>query len=259
MSNLLSFSISLAVLFAILFSCNAIAANRSRNKYTNIVLIGAAGSGKGTQGDLIKKDFNLLKISAGDVLRAYRQDKNAKHTATINSLIDKGQLVPSEIVNEIIGEYMDKEVFKNKKSKYKGILFDGYPRQVAQLEFLDKFLASRGSKINLVVYINIAESALVERLAGRFSCAKCGEIYHKKTKPTKVDGVCDVCGHTHFVSRADDADESAIRSRFDLFRKETKPVLDLYMNHSAGLVFEVDGDKAPNDIYLNIKKKLETL
>jgi adenylate kinase len=226
------------------------------SKVINIVLVGAAGSGKGTQGDLVKDRLNLLKMSAGDVLREYRKNPNNKHTKLINSLIDNGKLVPSEVVNEIIGDYITKNVFKN-PGKYRGVLYDGYPRQVAQLEFLDKFLSKHNNAIDLVIFIDVPVDALVDRLSGRFSCSKCGEIYHKTSKKPHVEGVCDKCGHTHFTTRADDADTDAIRQRFALFETETKPVLENYS--SRGVVFRVDGTKKPEEIAAEITKKLETI
>lgn len=223
-------------------------------RFMNIVLIGAAGSGKGTQAELMKSKFNLFQISAGEALRQYRQDPNAKYTKTINSLIDSGKLVPSEITNEIVQDYISKNVHQNKEHKYYGVIYDGYPREISQLEALDKYLGGINQKIDLVVYIKIDIKDLVDRLSGRFSCKKCGKIYHKKTNPTKIEGACDACGSHEFVVRADDSDTDAIKQRFKIFEEHTSSVLDNYKKR--GIVFEVDGNKSPNDIFFEIEKHI---
>ncbi|GEM_PF-44391 len=228
----------------------------SEKKLFNIVLVGAAGSGKGTQADIIKNELNLLPISAGEALRQYRQDPNAKYTKTINEYIDKGMLVPVEITNEIIGNYVDKHVFC-KDCKYSGVIFDGYPRQIDQLTFLDEYLSKKGNKIDAVVYIDVPMEELVERLSGRFACSQCGELYHKKNKPTKVAGVCDKCGGTHFTVRDDDKDEDAIRTRFKIFEESTKNVLETYQKR--GIVLKVNGSKLPREIADEIITKLKAV
>ena len=222
--------------------------------FFNIVLVGAAGSGKGTQGDLLKKQMNLLQVSAGEVLRQYRKDPNAKYTKTINEYIDKGQLVPSEITHTLIAEYIEKNVYSD-DCGYNGVIFDGFPRSIEQLRFLDEFLGKNNNKINSVVYIDVPMEDLVDRLSGRFACAKCGELYHKKTKPTTVEGVCDKCGAKDFIVRDDDKDTDAIRQRFKIFEETTEAVLEEYENR--GLVIRVDGTKSPKEVNDDINNKLK--
>lgn len=224
--------------------------------FFNVVLIGAAGSGKGTQGELLKKQMNLLQMSAGDVLRQHRKDPNGKYTKIINEYIDKGQLVPSEITHKLIAEFIEKNIFKD-ENKYNGVIFDGFPRSIEQLEFLDKFLSENGNKIDAVVYIDVPAEELVDRLSGRFACSKCGELYHKKTKPTKVEGVCDKCGNTEFVVRDDDKDKNAIMERFKIFEETTKKVLEEYTNRN--IVVKVDGTKAPSEVNEEITKQLNKI
>ena len=222
-------------------------------KFFNVVLFGAAGSGKGTQGDIIKGKMNLLQVSAGEVLRQYRKNPNAKYTKVINDYIDKGQLVPSEITNELIAEHIRNNVFCD-GCVYDGVIYDGFPRQVGQLEFLDNFLKDNGNKVDAVVYIDVPMEDLVDRLSGRFACSDCGELYHKKTKPTKVSGVCDKCGSTRFSVRADDQDVNAIKERFKIFLETTMPVLNVY--NSRGIVIKVDGTRSPKEIGDEILVKL---
>ena len=225
-------------------------------KLFNIVLVGAAGSGKGTQADFIKNEMGLLPVSAGEALRQYRKDPNAKYSSTITEYIDKGMLVPVEITNEIIGDYVSQKVFCQ-DCRYNGVIFDGYPRQIDQLTFLDTFLKEKGNKIDAVVYIDVPMEELVERLSGRFACGKCGELYHKKNKPTKVAGVCDKCGGTDFIVREDDKDKEAIRTRFKIFEESTKNVLETYQGR--GIVIKVNGSKMPREIADEIMMKLKTV
>ena len=228
---------------------------KSNKQLFNIVLVGAAGSGKGTQGDILKKEMNLLQVSAGELLRKHRE-ANGKYAATINEYIDKGQLVPVEVTHALIREYISNNVLC-KNCKYNGVIFDGFPRAMEQLHFLDSFLEERGNKINAVVFIDVPEDVLVERLHGRFACKKCGENYHKITKPTKVEGVCDVCGSHEFSVRDDDKDINAIRSRFKIFAESTKQVLDTYAER--GIVVKVDGNKKPDEIARKIMEELNKI
>ena len=248
----------LAVLAVCFGYCKYLKVKKYKNtkKYFNIVLIGAAGSGKGTQSEMIKKEMNLLPISAGEVLRQYRKNPNAKYTKVINEYIDQGQLVPSKITHKIMGKYIKENVFCD-NCQYNGIIFDGFPRQIQQLQFLDKFLRKYNNKVDAVVHIDVPVDELVDRLSGRFSCATCGELYHKKTKPTKVEGVCDKCGGTHFNVRADDQDKEAIRLRFRIFNETTVVVLNEYIKR--GIVIKVDGAKKPDEISKDILTEIKKI
>lgn len=229
--------------------------NSQNKKLFNVVLVGAAGSGKGTQGDILKKEMNLLQVSAGELLRKHRE-ANGKYAATINEYIDKGQLVPVEVTHALIKEHITNNVLC-KNCKYNGVIFDGFPRAMEQLYFLDSFLEESGNKINAVVFIDVPEAVLLERLMGRFACKKCGENYHKISKPTKVEGVCDVCGSHEFTSRSDDKSVDAIHSRFKIFEESTKPVLDTYAER--GIVIKVDGNKKPDEIAQDIMAELDKI
>ena len=218
----------------------------------NVVMVGAAGSGKGTQSELIKNDLNLIQISMGELLRQTVKN-GGKYAEEIKSYTDKGELVPSKISFALLGDYLTENVYCD-TCKYNGVIFDGFPRSMDQLEFLDKYLAEKGNKVNAVVYIDVPMEALVERLSGRFACSKCGELYHKITKPTKVEGTCDKCGGHEFTVRDDDKDTDAIRKRFKIFEENSGKILDVY--NQRGIVVKVDGTKTPAEIATVIKEEL---
>lgn len=228
----------------------------NKKKIFSVVMVGAAGSGKGTQSELIKKELNLLQISAGDVLRNYvKEYPNSDISKEIKSYTNKGRLVPSKITFKLMEKAINDVL--NKESSYNGIIFDGFPRQIEQLEFLDKFLLKSGNKIDTVVSLDIEMDKLVERLSGRYMCSKCGEIYHKITKPTKVEGVCDKCGNTEFKVREDDSDTEAIKNRFKVFEDQTKPVLAVY--EKRNIVIHIDATKTPQEISKELILKLNEI
>lgn len=148
------------------------------------------------------------------------------------AVMEAGQLVSDEIVSGIIGERLDMA------DTEKGAIFDGYPRTYAQAESLDGLLSERGRKLDYVIELLVNEEALVDRVEGRFTCAKCGEGYHDKYKLPKTDGVCDVCGSTEFKRRPDDNAET-VRTRMAEYRAKTAPILPFY--EEKGLVRRVDG------------------
>jgi adenylate kinase len=216
----------------------------------NIVLIGAAGSGKGTQGDILKEKYNLLKMSAGDVLREYRSNPKNKHATIVNEYLNKGELLPIDLTNAIIEDYLNQNI-----SKYNGVIFDGYPRHELQAKFLDEYLKKTNQVLDAVIYVDMKPEDLLARLQNRFSCAKCGEIYNKVAKPTTVAGVCDKCGHTHFVIREDDSDINAINRRFEIFHQETSKVLEGYTK--KGLVHRFDANQDVAILASKITEKLD--
>ncbi len=190
----------------------------------NIVLIGAPGCGKGTQGDILKHDFGLLKIALGDILREYRIDKTNEFSSQIDALMDSGKLLPNDLVNAVAKDF----IVKNAKN-VQGLLFDGYPRSVNQAEFVDKILKDElDTEISIVVMLDLSLDYLIDRLQNRYTCKKCGAIYNKKTNPTKIEGVCDKCQSSDFSIRADDGELSIIKTRFEEFNEKTMPVISYY-------------------------------
>jgi adenylate kinase len=148
------------------------------------------------------------------------------------AIMDAGELVPDDVVSGIIGERLDQ------MTAGEGAIFDGYPRTAAQAEALDQLLADRGRKLDRVIELTVDEDALVERITGRYTCAKCGEGYHDTFKQPKVAGVCDVCGSTEFKRRPDDNEET-VRTRMAEYRGKTAPIIPIY--EARGILARVDG------------------
>jgi adenylate kinase len=197
----------------------------------NIILLGPPGAGKGTQAKRLETERGMVQLSTGDMLRAAVK-AGTPTGLKAKAVMEAGELVSDEIVSGIIGERLDMA------DTEKGAIFDGYPRTYAQAESLDALLAERGRKLDYVIELLVNEEALVDRVEGRFTCAKCGEGYHDKYKLPKTDGVCDVCGSTEFKRRPDDNAET-VRTRMAEYRAKTAPILPFY--EEKGLVRRVDG------------------
>lgn len=196
----------------------------------NIILLGPPGAGKGTQAARLQAGRGMIQLSTGDMLR----EAVAAGTPIgleAKAVMERGELVSDEIVSALIGQRLD-------GASDKGAIFDGFPRTRAQAEALDLLLNDRGRSLDHVIELAVDEEALVTRITGRFSCAKCGTGYHDSFRPTKVPGVCDVCGSTEFVRRKDD-NEQTVRTRMAEYRAKTEPVLPYY--RERGLVRRVDG------------------
>jgi adenylate kinase len=196
----------------------------------NIILLGPPGAGKGTQAARLQAERGMIHLSTGDMLR----EAVAAGTPVgleAKAVMERGELVSDAIVSALIGERLD-------AASDKGAIFDGFPRTLAQAEALDLLLTERGRTLDYVIEIVVDEDALVERITGRFSCAKCGTGYHDVFRPTKVPGVCDVCRSTEFVRRKDD-NEQTVRTRMAEYRAKTEPILPYYQQR--GLVRPVDG------------------
>jgi adenylate kinase len=196
----------------------------------NIILLGPPGAGKGTQAARLQAGRGMIQLSTGDMLR----EAVAAGTPIgleAKAVMERGELVSDEIVSALIGQRLD-------AASDKGAIFDGFPRTRAQAEALDLLLNERGRSLDHVIELAVDEEALVTRITGRFSCARCGTGYHDSFRPTKVPGVCDVCGSTEFVRRKDD-NEQTVRTRMAEYRAKTEPVLPYY--RERGLVRRVDG------------------
>ncbi len=184
----------------------------------NLILLGAPGAGKGTQSAILARELGIPTISTGNILRA--AIKNGTPTGMLaKSYMDKGNLVPDEVIIGIITERLAEA------DCAKGYILDGVPRTIAQAEALE----AAGIKFDHVISIEIADEAIMERMAGRRVCEKCGASYHVVAVRPKVDGVCDVCSGA-LVTRKDDKPET-VRDRLVVYHRETEPPKDYYAAH----------------------------
>ncbi len=196
----------------------------------NIILLGPPGAGKGTQAARLQASRGMIQLSTGDMLREARAS-GSPIGEKVKAIMDAGELVSDAIVTALIAERLD-------AASDQGAIFDGFPRTTAQAEALDMLLAERGRRLDHVIELAVDEEALVERITGRFTCAKCGTGYHDSFRPTQVPGVCDACGSTEFKRRPDD-NEQTVRTRMEEYRSKTAPILPFY--EARGLVRRVDG------------------
>ena len=196
----------------------------------NIILLGPPGAGKGTQAARLVASRGMVQLSTGDMLRAAVANGSPVGLQA-KAVMEAGELVSDAIVSALIGEHLD-------SSDADGAIFDGYPRTRAQAEALDLLLDERGRRLDHVIELEVDEEALVTRICGRFTCARCGAPYHDEYKLPRVDGVCDVCGSTEFKRRPDD-NEATVRTRMAEYRAKTAPILPFY--EERGLVRRVDG------------------
>ena len=197
----------------------------------NIILLGPPGAGKGTQASRLNAERGMVQLSTGDMLRA-AVAAGTPVGLKAKAVMEAGELVSDEIVTGILSERLDQPDVKH------GFILDGYPRTATQAESLEQLLAEKGMALDYVIELAVDEDALVDRITGRYSCAKCGEGYHDRYKQPAVVGTCDVCGSHEFKRRPDDNEET-VRNRLVEYRAKTAPILPFY--EAKGLVRRVDG------------------
>jgi adenylate kinase len=197
----------------------------------NLILLGPPGAGKGTQAKRLTDQRGLVQLSTGDMLRA-EVKSGSPLGLEAKKVMDAGQLVSDAIVIEMIDHRIDKP------DAAKGFILDGFPRTVAQAEALEAMLARKGKKVDEVIELKVDDAALIERIAGRFTCSKCGTGYHDKFHRPKVEGTCDKCGSHDFVRRPDDNAET-VKARLVAYHQQTAPILPYYAK--KGLLRSVDG------------------
>lgn len=212
-----------------------------------LVLLGPPGVGKGTQASNIVKRYNIPHISTGDIFRANIKE-GTELGITAKSYMDKGLLVPDELVVSIVKDRLSKEDCKD------GFLLDGFPRTVEQAEALDSELLKMGIKLDKVVNIEADEDVLIQRVTGRRICKECGATYHIKNMPPKVEGVCDIDGGTLY--QRDDDKVETVKTRIQVYLQQTQPLIDYYKN--KGLLLDINGIRPIDDIFETIVNSLES-
>ncbi|MBI2498824.1 adenylate kinase [Candidatus Woesearchaeota archaeon] len=203
-----------------------------------VIILGAQGSGKGTQAKLLSESFKIPHISTGDILRE-EYDNKTELGLLANEYTKKGLLIPNELVNDIVKRRLERKDCKI------GFILDGYPRNIEQANFLSKII-----EIDKVIYLKVSEDIVFKRLAERMICSKCNQIYGINKKPKK-DEVCDECG-SKLVKRQDDKEEEQIRTRLRGYEEKTLPLLEFYKEK----LIEIDGSGKPIEIFKEIMKKL---
>jgi adenylate kinase len=202
----------------------------------NLILLGPPGAGKGTQAKRLEQAHGLIQLATGDMLRAAAAS-GSEFGLRVKAIMDTGALVSDDILIEMIAERIAKPDCAPRDGKG-GFILDGFPRTVPQAEALDRMLAERDQRLDHVILMEVDEAELTERLAGRFSCRKCGASYHKVNNRPQAEGTCDLCGAHEFVERPDDRPE-AVAKRFQVYRDQTAPILPYY--ETRGVLRRVDG------------------
>ncbi len=202
-----------------------------------IVLLGPPGAGKGTQAQIIAKEFGLVHVSSGDLFR-----ENLKNETDLGKLaqgfMSRGELVPDDVTIAMVKERISRPDCAN------GALLDGFPRTPAQADALGKTLESLNGRVNSVPYISVPAAVLIERLSGRWSCPVCGSVYHAVYNPPKVAGKCDQDG-SDLIQREDDK-PATVENRIRVYMEQTAPLIEYYK--SRGVLAEVDGTRSIDEV-----------
>ncbi len=204
-----------------------------------IILLGAPGSGKGTQAELLSKELNIPTISTGNMIR--KQLKSGTELGKrLESYMSEGKLVPDEVIVEVVKERVQHDDCKN------GFILDGFPRTIPQAEALDKMKV----KVHKVIDIDVPDEAIIKRMSGRRVCLDCGATYHLETKKPKVEGVCDQCSST--LSQRKDDNQETVLARLEEYHKQTEPLKGYYT--TKGNLSSVDGNQPLEKVFVCVLK-----
>lgn len=211
-----------------------------------IVLLGAPGSGKGTQAERLQRELGVPHISTGDILR------DAVRTGTplglqAEPIMKSGGLISDELMNEIVAERLDQQ------DAAAGFILDGYPRTLDQARQFDALFGGNDGESLHVFYLSVPDEVIVSRVGERLSCPQCKAIYHRENSPPREEGKCDRCGAV-LTSRADDQESDAVRYRLEEYHRQTMPVVEFYRD--KGMLREIDGLGSIDAIFEEIRKQL---
>ena len=210
-----------------------------------IIMLGAPGAGKGTQAKKIADVCNIPHISTGDIFRA--NIKNGTELgAKAKAYMDKGLLVPDELVCDLVVDRIQQDDCKD------GFILDGFPRTIPQAEALTNALNAIGQNMDFAIDVDVPDENIINRMSGRRACVGCGATYHLVFNPTKVEGICDVCGEK-LILREDDKPET-VKNRLNVYHEQTQPLIDYYKGQ--GILRTVDGTNAMDEVFADILKVL---
>ena len=212
----------------------------------NLILLGPPGAGKGTQAKRLEQSHGLVQLATGDMLRA-AVASGSDLGRRVKAIMESGALVSDDIIIEMIAARIAEPDASD------GFILDGFPRTVPQAEALDLMLERQGRRLDYVILMEVDEAALIDRLSGRFTCRSCGASYHDRYHRPKVEGICDACGSSDLVHRADDRPE-ALATRFAAYRNQTAPILPYYQDRS--ILRRVDGMASMDEVTRQIEAVL---
>jgi adenylate kinase len=204
-----------------------------------LVFLGPPGAGKGTQAKLFSQRMGFLHLSTGDLLREAVKNQTPLGKKA-REYMDRGELVPDGLIVQLIEETMPKGG---------NVILDGFPRTVNQALALEEMLKGKGEKISKVLFFDVPDEVIIDRLSGRRVCSKCGAVYHVKYNPPKVEGVCDLCGGS-LVQRDDDREE-VVKKRLEVYRKQTQPLIEFYQDR--GIIYRLDAEKGVEELFEEVK------
>ncbi len=209
-----------------------------------LMLLGPPGAGKGTQAKRLEDAYGIIQLSTGDMLRA-EVSSGSDLGKQAKEVMESGGLVSDDLIINMISSRIDQDDCQ------KGFILDGFPRTTPQAEALDVMFAEKDMKLDRVIEMKVDDEAMVERITGRYTCAKCGAGYHDSFQKPEVEGVCDKCGGTEFTRRADDNAET-VRSRLQAYHDQTAPIISYY--REKGVLESVDGMAGIDDVTKQLKE-----